>query len=376
MAEYARFEEDIKAWISHATKQSVNDLETDLKNGVLLCNLVNAIRPNTILKINTYNAAYRQMENIDNFLKVVEKLGVPAGDKFSTEDLFYGNNLPKVVLTLCSFANTVKGQLNAPTYQPAQLETLREIAAASQKDGRKRAQSSGLSLIEEGAKKAQERSSAAFRTTDRMIQSREKSVDTSGTLGLIESGASQKQQMISEAKRPGTDNIIKSTEKAQATAELGFIDSQHKGLQQMISGAKRPGTDNIIKSREQAQATAELGFIDSQHKDHQQMISDAKRPGTDNIIKSREQAQATAELGFIDSQHKDHQQMISDAKRPGTDNIIKSREQAQATSQLGLIDSNAIEAQERISDARKTQLDQIVRQVGSGGDTGDFAEIL
>jgi len=134
-----------------------------------------------------------------------------------------------------------------------------------------------------------------------MIQSREKSVDTSGTLGLIESGASQKQQMISEAKRPGTDNIIKSTEKAQATAELGFIDSQHKGLQQMISGAKRPGTDNIIKSREQAQATAELGFIDSQHKDHQQMISDAKRPGTDNIIKSREQAQATSQLGLIDS---------------------------------------------------------------------------
>ncbi len=38
------------------------------------------------------------MENIDTFLKVAEKMGVAPEHKFLTEDLFYGNNLPKVRL--------------------------------------------------------------------------------------------------------------------------------------------------------------------------------------------------------------------------------------------------------------------------------------
>jgi hypothetical protein len=285
MADYSHFESLAKTWITSVTKQPINDLEADLKSGVVLCNLVNGIRPNTILKINTYNAAYRQMENIDNFLKVVEKLGVPADDKFQTEDLFYGNNIPKVILTLFSFSQAIKGQFNAPALDTSAIDELRQIATSAQKEGRQREKTSGLSLMEEGAKKAQVQASAASRTADKLIQTREKSVDTSGTLGLIESGASQKQQMISQAKRAGTDNIIKSTEKAQATAELGFIDSQHKGHQAMISDAKRSGTDNIIKSREQAQATAELGYIDSQHKDHQAAISDAKKTQLDQIVR-------------------------------------------------------------------------------------------
>jgi hypothetical protein len=61
-------------------------------------------------------------ENIDNFLKVVEKLGVPAGDKFQTEDLFYGNNIAKVVLTVLSFANAIQGQFSAPAVDTSGLD--------------------------------------------------------------------------------------------------------------------------------------------------------------------------------------------------------------------------------------------------------------
>jgi hypothetical protein len=65
-----------------------------------------------------------QQENIDNFLKVVEKMGVPAEDKFQTEDLFYGNNITKVLLTVFSFANAIKGQFNAPALDTSGLEVL------------------------------------------------------------------------------------------------------------------------------------------------------------------------------------------------------------------------------------------------------------
>ncbi len=49
-------------------------------------------------------------ENIDTFLKVCAKFGVPDEDRFQTEDLFYSNNLAKVILTLFSLSNALAGQ--------------------------------------------------------------------------------------------------------------------------------------------------------------------------------------------------------------------------------------------------------------------------
>lgn len=47
---------------------------------------------------------------------------MPAGDKFQTEDLFYGNNIAKVVLTVLSFANAIQGQFSAPAVDTSGLD--------------------------------------------------------------------------------------------------------------------------------------------------------------------------------------------------------------------------------------------------------------
>jgi len=263
----------------------------DLKTGVVLCGLLNKIRPDTIRKVNNYTAPFRQMENIDNFLKVAEALGVDPEHKFFTEDLFYGNNHAKVILTLVALARAVEGQYSVPTLAVDDFEGLKVYAAASQIDGRKRtASDSQLSLFEMGAKKSQQQASAASRQGDRILLSTEKSVDFSGRLGFIDSGNSQAQRMISGAKLTA-DSIIMSTDSAVASSELGMIDAGQREHQKMISGVTVK-SDNIIRSREEAVASADLGLLDRKQVETQRMISDATSK-SDNIIRSRPEREDT-----------------------------------------------------------------------------------
>merc|ERR1712226_1494987 len=67
-----------------------------LKNGQVLCQLMNGLVPGSIKKINTNNMAFKQMENIGNFLAQVEKFGVNPADSFQTVDLYEKQNMPLV----------------------------------------------------------------------------------------------------------------------------------------------------------------------------------------------------------------------------------------------------------------------------------------
>jgi len=69
-----------------------------LKDGSILCNLINAIQPGSVKKINESKMAFKQMENIGNFLTGCEKYGVNKADLFQTVDLFEGQNIPVVIL--------------------------------------------------------------------------------------------------------------------------------------------------------------------------------------------------------------------------------------------------------------------------------------
>jgi len=320
---YEQKEREVKQWIEGLLKKSLSgSLEEELKNGVVICNVVNAIRPNTILTINNYNAAFRQMQNIDNFLKVIEKLGVPDSDRFKTEDLFYGNNFPKVIVALVSLSNVCHEKFGTPSISKDGLEDVRHHAAGSQKEGKVREVDTGLSIFENNQKKAQKDASLANRSKDRMIHENQKAVPTS-ELGFVESEMSGKQKMISSAKSSGQDLIIRSKDVAVASSELGFIESEMSGKQRMISDAKHSGQDLIIRSKDVAVASSELGFIDSNLSDRQTMISDAKSRQMDNIIRTKDKSVASGELGFIDSDLVHKQEMISDAKGEKLDKIIK-----------------------------------------------------
>lgn len=73
------------------------DVQTPLKNGVILCRVINIIKPNSVKKVNKMSLVFKQMENIGFFLNACEQIGVNKIDLFQTVDLFEANNIPQVV---------------------------------------------------------------------------------------------------------------------------------------------------------------------------------------------------------------------------------------------------------------------------------------
>ena len=78
-----------KLWIVDVIRQDtkVESLE-DLKSGVILCDLVNVIKPGSVTKISYSKMPFPQRENIDKFLEAVRNLGVPPEETFDTTDLY------------------------------------------------------------------------------------------------------------------------------------------------------------------------------------------------------------------------------------------------------------------------------------------------
>jgi len=81
---------EAQAWIEEVTGESFSsaDFGDSLKNGVLLCKLLNSLQPGTVSKINTQNMAFKQMENIAAYIEGSKKLGVPDQYNFMTVDLY------------------------------------------------------------------------------------------------------------------------------------------------------------------------------------------------------------------------------------------------------------------------------------------------
>jgi hypothetical protein len=86
-----------------------------LKDGVLLCELINAIKPGTIKKINNSKMPFKQMENISNFLKACRSLGVAEHSLFETVDLFEEKDVNLVIRCLFSLDSTIQGTV--PEFQ-------------------------------------------------------------------------------------------------------------------------------------------------------------------------------------------------------------------------------------------------------------------
>ncbi|KAJ2655596.1 Protein kinase of the Mitotic Exit Network [Coemansia sp. RSA 1200] len=84
-------------------------LNEGLRDGVILCRLINALRPGAVKRINTKALPFTQMENISNFLAAAQKLGLDSADLFQTVDLYEGKNMPRVVMTLLTIARVVAG---------------------------------------------------------------------------------------------------------------------------------------------------------------------------------------------------------------------------------------------------------------------------
>lgn len=98
---------EARVWLSAVlgVKLAAADLPHVLREGVELCDLVNALAPGTIAKMNRAKNAFASMERIQLFLAFCrERLGMSDDELFAASDLAEHRNLVNIVKALHSVA--------------------------------------------------------------------------------------------------------------------------------------------------------------------------------------------------------------------------------------------------------------------------------
>lgn len=117
------------------TSGDADNLYEVLKDGTLLCHLVNKFQEGSVKKINQSAMAFKCMENINAFLEAVKKLGVPPQETFQTIDLWERQNLYSVVVCLQSLGRKA-GNFGLPSIGPKESEkNVREFTEEQLKAG-------------------------------------------------------------------------------------------------------------------------------------------------------------------------------------------------------------------------------------------------
>lgn len=94
-----------------------------LKDGVVLCRLINVIVPGSVPKIHvTRNQAFKMMENINNFLETCEGIGCKKFDLFQSVDLYESQNIPQVVNGIMALGRKAQNVYDGPALGPAESQ--------------------------------------------------------------------------------------------------------------------------------------------------------------------------------------------------------------------------------------------------------------
>ncbi|KAI3380534.1 hypothetical protein SNEBB_010545 [Seison nebaliae] len=118
-------EAEAQAWIESVTgdKFPPGLYEDALKDGVILCKLVNKLQPGAISGIKSKGTSFALRENITKFADAIRKYGVPDSEIFQTVDLFEKRNLAQVTITLFALGRIAqKNGFNGPTLGPKMSE--------------------------------------------------------------------------------------------------------------------------------------------------------------------------------------------------------------------------------------------------------------
>ncbi|CAG7834421.1 unnamed protein product [Allacma fusca] len=115
-------EQEVLNWISGCLGEPLppGELEDVLKDGVILCNLINKLAPGSVKKIQAKGTNFQLMENIQRFQAGAKKYGLPQEEIFQTADLFERRNIPQVVLSLYSLGRITQKhpEWTGPTLGP------------------------------------------------------------------------------------------------------------------------------------------------------------------------------------------------------------------------------------------------------------------
>ncbi|XP_038647244.1 LIM and calponin homology domains-containing protein 1-like isoform X2 [Scyliorhinus canicula] len=98
-------------WIEQVTGRSFGDKDfrTGLENGILLCELLNAIKPGAVKKINRLPTPIAGLDNITLFLRACEELGLKGSQLFDPGDLQDVTN--RATIKVSEFSRKMKNVL-------------------------------------------------------------------------------------------------------------------------------------------------------------------------------------------------------------------------------------------------------------------------
>ncbi|KAK9881034.1 hypothetical protein WA026_014377 [Henosepilachna vigintioctopunctata] len=102
-------EREAQAWIETVIGErfpSGVPYEIALRDGIILCKLMNRLAPGIISKINTSGGDYKMMDNLSQFQKACVKYGVADVDLFQTTDLWDQKNIALVTTTIFAIGRT------------------------------------------------------------------------------------------------------------------------------------------------------------------------------------------------------------------------------------------------------------------------------
>ncbi|KAK7868117.1 hypothetical protein R5R35_005558 [Gryllus longicercus] len=102
-------EREAREWIEAVTGERFPPgvaYEDALRDGVLLCKLMNRLQPGLVPRINTSGGDYKMMDNLSQFQKACVKYGVPDVDLFQTVDLWDKKNIVNVTVTIFAIGRT------------------------------------------------------------------------------------------------------------------------------------------------------------------------------------------------------------------------------------------------------------------------------
>lgn len=100
----------VQRWIEELLSKKNNEesLFAWLKSGVILCEVLNAIKADTVKQIYEGPVAFKQMENVQRYLKVVPLVAGPTVPVFSSADMGDENNFNPVVSHLQAMISLVQ----------------------------------------------------------------------------------------------------------------------------------------------------------------------------------------------------------------------------------------------------------------------------
>lgn len=107
------FQDECQAWIENVTNITFDKPFGEmLRDGVVLCELVNAIMPGKIKKINRTGNVWQKQENITAFLRAAREVGVAEASLFAANTLSQLTDINQVLICISAFSTAIQRNPN------------------------------------------------------------------------------------------------------------------------------------------------------------------------------------------------------------------------------------------------------------------------